>query len=124
MVVMGCSRVMWLVVRSCDDRCGCSMRLVVRSCDVMRCGCVCDVVNWEMICCELRRAHVTATRLRRPFQCTVQPWDGTQTSESPCTTPPHYKALLHIKVLIHTTKCYSVLYSTTPYYEVLHNTRN
>ena len=48
---------------------------------VMRCVCadvicedmrrdamwLCDVVNWEMMCCELRSAPVTANLLRRPF---------------------------------------------------------
>ena len=39
-IVMRCGCAMWLVVRSCDNPCGSSLRMVVRSCGVMRCGCV------------------------------------------------------------------------------------
>ena len=39
--------------------CGCDVKWsVVRSCDGMR---LCDVMNWEMMCCELRRAHDSKT---------------------------------------------------------------
>ena len=39
----------------------------------MRCHAMslCDVVIWEMMCCELRRANVTAKPSRGPFQCTT-----------------------------------------------------
>ena len=67
-----------------------------------------DVLNWEMICCELRRAYVTELRLR------------TSKNYGPeCFTP----ALLRASpVLLHITNCYSVLESTTPYYKVLRRT--
>ena len=101
---------------------------------------LCDVLNSEMMCCELRGAHVTAKPLRRPFQCPVRPWDARHknTTESPChsTTTPYYKELLCIttfysgispyyklllqypvyKILPNTTKYYS---GTTPYYKGL-----
>ena len=101
---------------------------------------LCDVLNSEMMCCELRGAHVTVKPLRRPFQCPVRPWDARHknTTESPChsTTTPYYKELLCIttfysgispyyklllqypvyKILPNTTKYYS---GTTPYYKGL-----
>ena len=82
-------------------------------CDVMGCG-LCDVLNWEMMCCELRKAHVTAKPVRRLFQCAVQPCDARhkQTMESPC----HRTTTWYHKELLRTTMFYS---STTPYYKVL-----
>ena len=88
---------------------------------------LCDVLNWEMVCCELRGARVTAKPVRRPFQCAVQPWDARhkKTTDSPChrTTTRYYKELVRTTmfhsgttpVLLSTTKCYS---GTTPYYKV------
>ena len=58
------------------------------------------MLNWEM-CCELRRAHVTARPLRCPVQCAVQPWDA------------KHKKTTYYNVLL---RCYFVLQSTTMYY--------
>ena len=86
--VMWCDVMWWM--RWCNG-----MRCSLKWCDVMW---LCDVLNWEEVCCELRRAHVTAKPLRGPFQCVVRPWDAKQrkTTESPCrsTTTPYYKVLL------------------------------
>ena len=92
-----------------------------------------DVLNWEMMCCELRRARVTAKPVRRPFQCAVQPWDARhkKTTESPyyseiqsttpyykvrlCTTP-YYKVRFRTSKLGRLTPCSKVLLCTTKYY--------
>ena len=76
----------------------------------------CDVLNWEMTCWELRRAHVPAKPLRRPFQCAMEPWDASRkkTTESPChstTTPYLQRTTTYYNVLL---RCYSALQSTTP----------
>ena len=90
-------------------------KVVMRgACEVMWCDAkwLSDVAKWEMMHCELQRAHVTAKLLRCPFQCAVQLWDAkhNETTESPChsTTTPHSKVIT----------IYYVLQSTTPYYEV------
>ena len=77
----GCD-VIWADVRWCDVMrwnamwCGCDAMWLcdVVGSEVMWCDAMwlCDVVNWEM-CCELRRADVTAKRLRRPFRCAMWP---------------------------------------------------
>lgn len=100
-----CGHVMWGVVLS-PDVIWCEVKWSdVKWCNGMGCnvvGCalgwcdamwLCDVLNWEVTCCDLRRP-VT----RRRFQCAVKPWDAKRKTprESSChsTTTLYYDSVL------------------------------
>ena len=104
-------------------RCACAMKLVVRSCDAML---LCDVVDWQMMCCELQRAQ-DSKNLETSFpvrggtlQCNTQKDFYESVIKN---APPYYHVLqcttvilqIYYKVLLRTTKCYSKLQSTNPF---------
>ena len=84
----------------CDAMCLCD----VVGCEVMLCDAkwLCAAVNWKMMCCKLRIAYVTVLRLRttKCKSCTTPYYSR--------TTPVLQTTARHYKVLLGTTKYYSI----------------
>ena len=105
-----CCNVMWSDVMSCDlmwsDAMGwdvmwqwcCEVGCEDLSCDAMW---LCDVLDWQMTCCELRRAHDRKTLERSiPMRGETLGCKKQKTTESSChsTTTPYYKGLLRTRI--------------------------
>ena len=90
--------------------CGCDALWL---CDVVGCPVFCDVVNWQMMCCDLRTAHDSKT-----FEMST-PMRG---EALPCKTQQDYgepRSQYYDSVVQSTTPYYHELQSTKRYYEVL-----
>ena len=83
---------------------------------------LCDLVNWKMMRCKLKRANATVLRLHTSkyypvLQSTTKYYSALHTKT------PYRNVLLcttkYYKELLRTTKYHSVLQSTTLYYKVL-----
>ena len=122
--VMRCD-VMWSDMAGYDDAMGWNwMGWDVLWCDAMWLR---DVVSWEMMCCELRRASGTAKPFRRPsFECTTMYWEFYSVLQS--TRTPNYKIVTtyyteyYYCVPQSTIPHCKVLFRTTPYYYIIQST--
>ena len=87
---------------------------------------LCDVLNWKMMCCELRRAHSSVrcnlgmqdTRKLRRAHVTELPLGTTR------IVSLRYYSVLQSTTAVHTSyyKVLRVLHSMTPYYKILRRT--
>ncbi len=130
--------VMWCTVMWCDTMgwdgmlCGCDAMWLcdVVGCEVMWCDAMqfCDVVKWQMMCCELGRAHSSKTHeMPIPMRsetlwCKRQQDYGEPKSQYYDSAVQSITQYYHVLQRTTRTTTYKVLHATTTYYHVLQNT--